>query len=190
MSWAGIRDWFARDFDFYKKMLVVAGFFAILLLGLLGFQVSERGRLLAAIDGGWSDLKRLYITGNQIFSVNEELKRDALADAKADMTYYIAQKAFEAGLGSVDPRVTQGNPPAGAEDKAYTVTTPASMGEVFFDRERITRFLYLLENGTTRAKVTSVKLSPPIKGFVSGSRREDQWRYEVTITSRRRVEKK
>lgn len=56
-----------------------------------------------------------------------------------------------------------------------------------FDRTRLTNFLYKLEEGSTRVKVTEVKLETSDKRLKDHEVPNDQWAFEARITVRQRT---
>lgn len=188
MNLGALVSWLRGGYDFYKGTIVSTAAGVLLLLGLFIFQTVQSNALTQATLYGDRDLKDIYEMTAKIYAFNQELKGDPFASSGADLTNPIRKLFFAENMGSaiVNPR-----PPeiAGSVETVHYAVTPEK--DRSFTRSQIANFLQRLENSTTRARVTGIKLTPPAsaKGIVPGQRREDEWTGEMRITARRRVEK-
>lgn len=89
-------------------------------------------------------------------------------------------------LGQVGITNKKKSPVKGIEDRIYSIS-PVHKKEQKFRRDQIGNFLYLLEEQGSHVKVTSIDIKPHGK-IRAGEIGNDEWTYDVELTSRTKVD--
>ena len=83
------------------------------------------------------------------------------------------------------------SPRKGVVDRKYSITPQEAKktgrGAVGFDRARIANYLWLLEQQSRRVRVTNIRLDP-VQKTEPWIPTEDQWDWDIEVTSRQKLE--
>lgn len=186
MNLQSIKEWFSSGYDLHKAILVSVGGVCVVLMVLLFLQMSYSSRLNSALVQAERDTKSLCKAAKEIYEVKKQIQDDALSSESASIRDYINNQAFAASIGFV-PQNEKTEPGKVFEDRRVYITTDPK--DKILSRDRIADFFYRIENNTSRARVTYLKLEAPTKDFKTGERRDDAWTMTAEVTSRRRVGK-
>jgi hypothetical protein len=130
-------------------------------------------------------LEVLHERANEIKSFEDEVKGDALVLAEDQPAYFILQQAAGAKLGEVNaPMRTRAE--RGYEDREFTITPPDR--DRYYNRQQLATFFWLIENSTSRMRVTQLKLNLFDKKK-PWEEPQDLWTFGATFTSRSRKAK-
>lgn len=158
---------------------------------VLGYFVFERTERLAQIERELIMVEKVIrdIQQNaielerlQALSRDDKFKEDHAAES------FIRQVSSDRAVQLGQVKIDIGSKPQGKGiiDKIYTLD-PLHKKEQKFRRDQIGNFLYLLEEQGTHVKVTSIDLRPVGK-FRAGEISNDEWTYEIKLTSRTKKE--
>ncbi len=176
---------FFRNMSFPRAVIVVS----LLASCALGYFVREKTTRLAEIE---SELARVpdLVTDIQRLGVEltqyQEVANGDTVGADGDFDPYIRGIAASpfVGIGQLLVNPSQRNPAKDIEDRIYSIK-PAQKTQKYH-QSKIGNFLYKLEADSRRVKVTRFKLTP-FKKVNPGEVGQDQWTFEITITSRSQV---
>lgn len=120
----------------------------------------------------------------------DDLQRSASAEkfkAQSAPQSYIQAFAADSriNMGQIDIGTNTKTPMRGIEDNVYKMT-PQSKSQRY-TRGQIGNFLFKLEEGSRRVKVTRLKLTPYEK-VAPGEVGKDSWNFEAELTTRTKVE--
>lgn len=158
---------------------------------VLGYFVYERTQYLAKVERDLVSVQSVIreIQQNamelerlQQLSRDDRFKEDQ--SAESFIREISTNRAVQ--LGQVDIDNTSKPQGRGIVDKIYTLS-PLLKKEQKFRRDQIGNFLYLLEEKGSHVKVTSIDLRPHGK-FRAGEITNDEWTYEIKLTSRTKRE--
>jgi hypothetical protein len=130
------------------------------------------------------DLMRL---GRQHTQLKRTASKEGLNE-QSDFATYITNAANKDGveIGEIKLSNQQMERSKGIVDNTYTILP--SDRDRRYERYRIANFLYALESGSHRVKVTRVKLNVAEKNIKPHEIPDDTWTFEAAVTSRQRAE--
>lgn len=178
--------------DFFSNMNFPRWVILSMLLasGVLGWLVWTQSARLAEVEG---ELRRAPDLVKEIQQLSLRLDSlQSLADkegliGETDPEFYIQRIAslenVQIGAPSITPTVL--SPFRGVEDHKYKIRPQDKTRR--YKRVRIGNFLYKLEEESRKVKVTGIELTPTDR-IRSGEIGEDNWTFEVELTSRQAAE--
>ena len=157
-------------------------------LGFFGFRL--RQKRIALQESLEVDVPLLAVDllklSREYSTLSKEASREGLigqADPQSYITEISARREVE--LGQIDigtPRPT--TPAKGVIDRKFVIRP--SVRDRAEMRLRIANFCYMLERDSRRVKVTRIHLDPEQKNLKPHEVSNDQWRWEIDVTSRQK----
>lgn len=199
---------FFKGFNLARLIILVS----LVGAGIFGFLAYERhqkvldyrerlgldssGQFIAAIEGrpetmSWIEKKvrAIQSLGHDYSEKKKQLAGEGLNGEETPMSYIRSQavlKNVSMGALSISPNSREQR---GYTDDIYTITPESSGREKpTFERTKIANFMFSLENGSSRVKVTSLEL----RGAGKVNFQEfpvDNWQFSCQLTERRRTDK-
>jgi hypothetical protein len=181
--------------SFFQKMnlaraIIVFALIGSVALGAVGWR--QQKKLAELRDNLSIDAPKLTRELMRLGHQHTALKRTATKEglnAQADFATYIKNAANKDGVDIGETKSVLNNTPRGngISDVSYTITP--SDRDRRYERFRIANFLYALESGSHRVKVTRAKLFVADKNVKPHEIPDDMWTFEAAVTSRQRSEK-
>lgn len=158
--------------------------------GVLGYQYQGRAQRLdelkREVDQAPEVAREIQVLALQLQELKRKLGKENL-DVLKDPDLYIRQIAQQRNvdIGGVKVDFDEKEPAKGVVDNIQTITPQDKRRGK--DRTRIANFLYQLEAGSRRVRVTRFELTP-VKSFKPHEIGPDNWAFEAEITSRQRID--
>lgn len=179
---------------FFKDMnlargVVLGSAIGSLALAWLGWEKQQEVAALdaaAAKQGIEKDMTLLMSLGHRHTQLKGAQEGQSGAGSDDIQSYVRRQATFpNVDLGNVDLDKDEKQISTGIRDDVYRIFFRDK--DRSFDRTRLTNFLYKLEEGSSRVKVTEVKLETADKRLKDHEVPNDQWVFEARITVRQRT---
>jgi hypothetical protein len=179
---------------FFKDMnlargVVLASVLGSAVLGWLGWEEQDKLRTLEAAAAKpeiEKDMVALMTLGHEHTQLKSALDGQSGAGSD-DIQSYVRRQA-------TTPRVDLGNVELDKDVKQISKGINDDIYRIYFrdkdrsfDRTRLTNFLYMLEEGSPRVKVTEIKLETADKRLKDHEVPNDLWAFEARITVRQRT---
>ena len=177
-----MKDFFA-NMTFPRAVIVVSLLASAILGYLLWSSTNRLAEVNQQVKGIKADVYAIQDLALQLDALHR-LAGDGPNVAKHDnYVRYVTETAQSdhVNIGSLQTTPSTTNPMAGLQDRHLKVK-PAARDAKFF-RANIGNFLYKLEQGSNRVKVTSIKMNPHQK-LRPGEIVDDKWEFDAEITVR------
>lgn len=177
---------FFRNMTFPRVVILVS----FIGSGVLGYYYMGHAQRLEELKLEVRKAPELAVEIKTLALQLKELKRKLDSENLSvldDPDLYIRQIAQDpsVNIGGVKVDFDEKEPAPGVRDKIQRIEPQEKRRGK--DRTRIANFLYKLEEGSRRVKVTHFELSP-VKSFKPHEIGPDSWSFEAEITSRQRIE--
>jgi len=171
------------------RAIILASILGSIVLGVMGFRHARQvAELSANLEEDVPNLvKQLQTLARRHTELSRKARQEELA-GQTDLESYIRKMATKDNVEIGDLRLTPSTDQRtkGVEDKKYRIR--AADRERKFPRTRLANFLYSLEAGSQRVKITDIQLEVADKKIKPYEIPEDFWVFEAEVTSRQRTE--
>ena len=180
---------FLKDMNLARG-IILASILGSIVLGVMGFQRARQvSELSTHLEEDVTNLvKQLQTLARRHSELSRKARQEELGGGQADLESYIRKMATKDNVEIGDLRLTPSTDQRtkGVEDKKYRIR--AADRERKFPRTRLANFLYSLESGSQRVKITDIQLEVAEKKIKPYEIPEDFWVFEAEVTSRQRIE--
>jgi len=170
------------------RWIVLLSLVAAVSLGVFGWKLHQRrieleGALEASVPKRAQDVQ---VLARRCSRLNKEFEREGLK-AQDNPEQYIRSLAShpQVGLGSVNVTSKTDTRAKGVADLKFTISPLES--KAAHGRDRISNYMWKLEAESRRVRVTSISLDQKGK-FEPWETGDDQWEWEIEVTSRQKRE--
>jgi hypothetical protein len=175
----------------FPRAIIVFALIGSVALGAVGWRQQKkladlRDNLAVDAPKVTRELMRL---GRQHTALKRTASKEGL-NAQQDFATYIRNAANKDGVDIGEIKQISSSAPRGNGISDVTYTIMPSDREHRFERFRIANFLYALESGSHRVKVTRAKIYMADKNVKPHEIPDDMWTFETAVTSRQRGDEK
>jgi len=170
------------------RWIVVLSLLASIGLAVFGWKLhQQRGELEQALVASVpKNAQDIQVASRRYSRLNKEFEREGLK-AQDNPEQYIRSLASNprVGLGSVNVTSKTDTRANNVADLKFTISPLES--KAAHGRTHIANYMWLLEQESRRVRVTSISLDQKGK-FEAWETADDQWEWEIEVTSRQKVE--
>jgi hypothetical protein len=173
-----------KQWDTVKFILFASLFLCLTGVGLYAYQLHDLGKLESDIPRSLKMLENIGMLSAEVEERRFELDRDQRASQGLLVNDYVERQAHDSGISyqalTFETEKAMEYPREGYVDKAYQLT---GRRNAKFSRADIAEFIFKLQTGTNRLKVTELHLSKP-------ENKQERWSMGLKLTERKPLQAK